>query len=64
MSSLTNDIIMEDLADEFYDDVSKAIHWLVANFDQDLDELTSMRTEDVCDMFVTESFYSMEDCYV
>lgn len=51
MSNLANDLIMEGLADEFYDDTQRCIEWMLsqgASVDG-LDEI------DLCDQYVEMS---------
>lgn len=58
MSNLNNDMIMEGLADEFFDDVSGSLVWMRNNgfvVDHDLPE------DVLCDQFVKLSMDMMAD---
>lgn len=55
MSNLQNEMIMEGLADEFYDDIDYACEWL-AGLGLEIDGLCEDR---LCTLFVTESMSAM-----
>ena len=62
MSCLHNDMIMEGLADEFFDDVPAAVSWMRKNGASALDIGKIANDESaLCDMFVNMSIDMMAD---
>ena len=62
MSCLHNDMIMEGLADEFFDDVPGAVSWMRKNGASALDIGKIINDENaLCDMFVNMSMDMMPD---
>jgi hypothetical protein len=56
MSNHANELIMEGLADEFYDDQQQAIEWMVAHNAH----LGGLTEDEMCDLFVQMSLEMMQ----
>ena len=62
MSNHVNEIIMEGLADEFFDDVPAAVSWMRKNGASALDVGKVINDENaLCEMFVNMSMDMMPD---
>ena len=58
MSNENNEVIIEGLADEFFDDVPGAVKWLEDVCEKNLHDLSE---EEILEIFVDESMLLMAD---
>jgi len=58
MSNHVNEIIMEGLADEFFDDIPAAVKWLEEVCEKNLHDMSE---EEILELFVEESMNMMPD---